>query len=200
MMSPLYALELTLNIPDLFETGGEHLALSYYDKSRHQGYHLGMAGVNVGEGVLALTPLRGFGKVAAGTEAAPLFAARDEAVRVTNKLMSQEFNAGHITEEQLPQRYGIVADAIFKANVRQAIAEGTLPSTFVTSPTVRLNRGFTKAWFQATDVWDTATGRSWDLMVPKTSTFYEHELKYLGKTMPDGTVITEINPIFYSWP
>lgn len=65
MMSPLYALELTLNIPDLFETGGEHLALSFYDKS-HRGYHLGMAAVNVGEGVLALAPLKGLGAKARG--------------------------------------------------------------------------------------------------------------------------------------
>jgi RHS repeat-associated protein len=133
-----------------------------------------------------------------GTEAAALFTARDEAVRVTNMLMSQDLAAGHIALEQIPKRYGTVVDAVFKANVRQAIAEGSLPSTFVTSPTVRLNRGFTKNWFKATDVWDTATGRSWDLMTPNTSYFYKHELQYLGRAMPDGTVITEVNPLFYS--
>ncbi len=132
------------------------------------------------------------------TEASMLFKARDEAVRVTNKLMSQDLAAGHITLENLPKRYGTIVDAIFKANVRQAVAEGSLPSTFVTSPTVRLNRGFPKNWFNATDVWDTATGRSWDSMTPYTAYFYKHELKYLGAVMPDGTIVTEVNPLFYS--
>jgi RHS repeat-associated protein len=57
-VSPLYLLELTLNIPDTFETVGEHLGMLYTDSS-HGGYHLLMGSVNLGAGVLALTPLKG---------------------------------------------------------------------------------------------------------------------------------------------
>ena len=132
------------------------------------------------------------------TEAAALFNARNEAVRVADSLLSQEVAAGQVAPNKIATRYGVVADAVFKANVRQAVAEGTLPSTFVTSPTVRLNSGFPRNWFSTTDVWDTATGRSWDLQTPNTSYFYKHEGKYLGSVTPDGTVITEVNPLFYS--
>jgi RHS repeat-associated protein len=135
---------------------------------------------------------------AAGTDAAPVFEARAEAQRIAAKLVSQELAEGHITPARVATRFGTVLDAIGKAHVRQSIADGRLPSTYVTSPTVGISRGFPRAWYRATDVWDTATGRSWDFMTPREAYFYEHEGKYLGQTMPDGTVITEVNPLFYT--
>jgi hypothetical protein len=134
----------------------------------------------------------------ATTRGAAFIAARDHAVEVTNKLISQELAAGHIAEEQVARRYGTIADAVFKANVRQAVTEGRLSSTTVTSPTVGLNRGFSRSWYKAVDVWDTATGEGFDLMTANSKYFYRHESKYLApRVMPDGTVLHEVHGIFY---
>jgi hypothetical protein len=55
--------------------------------------------------------------------------------------------------------------AELKANIRQAAAAGRLPSTFVTGPTVSLNRGYLRPWIRAPDVWNSATGRAWEFML-----------------------------------
>jgi hypothetical protein len=136
-------------------------------------------------------------EIPATTEGAVLFAARDEAVTLTNKIITQELEQNSITLSRVPTRYGTVVDAITKTNVRQAVAEGQLPSTFRTSPTVGLNRGWERSSYRAPDIWDTATGQSWDVMTPNSNYFYQHESKYLGVTLPDGTLIQEINPLFY---
>jgi len=74
MMATLYPLEMVANTPDLFETSGEHLALSYYDKN-HSGYHLGAAAWSFGEGAANLL-LLGELRLALGiAESAPKVAA-----------------------------------------------------------------------------------------------------------------------------
>ena len=80
------------------------------------------------------------------------------------------------------RRFGTWLDALAKTNVRQAVAEGRLPNTFVTSSTASISRGYLASrtnpalnWIEAPDVWDTATGRAWDFMAAREAAFYEHE-------------------------
>jgi hypothetical protein len=137
------------------------------------------------------------------TEASALFQARDEAVAAARQLVQQEINAGALSPGQVQARFGTWLDALAKANVRQAVANGRLPSTFVTSPTVSLSRGYLGAWIKAPDVWDTATGRAWDFMASNQAAYYAHEASYVGETAlgrgdPAGTTITEIFPLFHA--
>jgi hypothetical protein len=137
-----------------------------------------------------------------GTEASALFQARDQAAETARRVVQQGLNNGWIKPAQQQARFGTWLDALAKTNVRRAVAEGRLPSTFVTSPTVSLSRGYQRAWISAPDVWDTATGRAWDFMSAREASFYAHESRYLGSTAvgsldPGGTAITEINPIFH---
>ncbi|HEY1892392.1 MAG TPA: hypothetical protein VGG63_18495 [Steroidobacteraceae bacterium] len=139
---------------------------------------------------------------ATSTEAAALFQARDEAVGTASKLVQQELAAGSIQPAQAQARFGTWLDALAKTNVRQAVAEGRLPSTFVTSPTVTLSRGYQRGWISAPDVWDTASGRAWDFMPAREPSFYAHESLYLGSDAfgrldPTGTTITEVTPLFH---
>jgi hypothetical protein len=115
---------------------------------------------------------------------------------------------GHL-QNLVQRRFGTWLDAIAKTNVKQAVAEGRLPNTFVTSPTVTISQGYLVSrtnpalnWIEAPDVWDTATGRAWDFMAASESEFYNHEASYLGtdafgRLDPGGTTITEIFPLFH---
>ena len=141
--------------------------------------------------------------VGPSTEAPALFQARDQAAATARQIVQQELNSGWISPGRVQARFGTWLDALAKSNVRQAVAEGQLPSTFVTSPTVSLSRGYLGAWIKAPDVWDTATGRAWDFMASNEAAFYAHEASYVGETAfgpgdPGGTTITEIFPIFHS--
>jgi RHS repeat-associated protein len=134
---------------------------------------------------------------ASRSPSATLFEARDQAVQTTNKLILQVIASGSLPAERVPTEYGKWLDAIGKANVRQAIQEGRLPSAYTTSPTVGLSRGFPRAAYEAPDIWDRATGVSWDFHTPNSGYFYLHETKYLGQTLYEGTTITKVNPLFY---
>jgi hypothetical protein len=76
-----------------------------------------------------------------------------------------------------------------------------LPNTFVTSPTVAINRGISRLAYFAPDVIDTATGVAWDFMTANTKYFYAYEIKYLGQRVltkaGTGITVTEVIPIFY---
>jgi hypothetical protein len=145
---------------------------------------------------------------AAETEASALFQARDEAAETARKIVQQELDEGwRILNPQA--RFGTWLDVLAKTNVRQAVAEGRLPDTFVTSPTVSISRGYLASrtapslnWIRAPDVWDTATGRAWDFMAASEAAFVQHEASYLGTTAfgrldPGGTTIEEIFPLFH---
>jgi hypothetical protein len=152
--------------------------------------------------ITALGPQLQSSLPAASTEAAALFQARDEAAEVARQIVQQELNEGWIAPAQQDARFGTWLDALAKTNVRQAIAEGRLPSTFVTSPTVSLSRGYLRGWISAPDVWDIATGRAWDFMAANQAAFYTHQASYLGTTAfgrldPGGTTITQILPLFH---
>lgn len=139
---------------------------------------------------------------APSTEASALFEARDQAAETARKIVQQELDSGWIQPRQAQARFGTWLDAVAKTNVRQAVAEGRLPNTFVTSPTVSLSRGYLRSWISAPDVWDTATGRAWDFMSAREASFYNHEASYLGTTASGrldtaGTTITEIFPLFH---
>jgi hypothetical protein len=136
------------------------------------------------------------------TEAAALFQARDEAVLVARQIVQQELREGWISPAWQQARFGTWVDALAKSNIRQAVAAGRLPNSFVTSPTVSISRGYLRSWIRAPDVWDTATGRAWDFMAAKESAFYAHEASYLGtqafgRLDLGGTTITEILPLFH---
>ena len=139
------------------------------------------------------------------TQSAVLFKARDEAVPVARKIVEQEIRTGWTQPNKKEARFGTVLDAVAKSNIRQAITDGLLPDTLVTSPTMTINRGYRRSWASAPDVWDTATGRAWDFMATKEAAFYQHEALYLGtkatgRLDQNGTIIREIFPIFHPGP
>jgi len=136
------------------------------------------------------------------TEAAALMKARDDAVATARNIVQQELDEGRTTLSWAAARFGTWLDVLAKNNVRQAVEEGRLPATFVTSPTVAINRGYQRAWIKAPDVWDTATGRAWDFMPASEASFFAHERSYVGQTAsgrldPIGTIINEILPLFH---
>lgn len=137
------------------------------------------------------------------TEASVLFQARDNAIETARLIVQQELDTGRIGSGMAEARFGTWLDALAKNNIRQAVEEGLLPDTFVTSPTVAINRGYLRPWIKAPDVWDTATGRAWDFMAGNEKAFYQHENSYVGATAvgrldPSGTTIIEIFPLFHS--
>ena len=137
------------------------------------------------------------------TEASVLFQARDQAAETARKIVQQQLDNGWKPDAKALQgRFGTLLDALAKTNIRQAVAEGRLPNTFVTSPTVSISRGYIKPWISAPDVWDTATGRAWDFMASNQAAFYRHQADYLwetafGRLDPGGTIINEIFPLFH---
>jgi hypothetical protein len=117
---------------------------------------------------------------------------RDEATELTKKVSTS--SAG---TQFLPTKFGSVNDSVFKALVKKAVAEGRLPPTIQTSPSSMNVPGS-----GGIDVWDTATGRGWDLTTARSEQVVGHDLRYLtgisGVTAPDGTVITDVTPLVYS--
>jgi hypothetical protein len=159
---------------------------------------------------LPMPPIDPPGVPPPSTEASALFQARDEAAQTARKIVEQEMREGRFSgatspadlQSRVQRRFGTWLDALAKSSVRQAVVEGRLPNTFVTSPTVGISRGYLQAWISAPDVWDTATGRAWDFMAASESEFYKHENLYLGTTAfgrldPAGTTITEMLPLFH---
>jgi hypothetical protein len=146
------------------------------------------------------------------TTSAYLFEARDEAVKRALTMLQTEFQAelqaasatnqfSFGLKQKMERRLGSLADQEFKNIVEQGISKGELPSTLKTSPTVGIKGAFgtsgSKANVSQTDVWDTATGEAWDLMTASEKYIYKHDNLYVGKMMPDGTVISKLNPLVY---
>ena len=48
------------------------------------------------------------------------------------------------------------------------------------------------------DAWDTATGAGWDLTTARVEQVVGHDLRYLNRSTPDGTMITDVRPLVYS--
>jgi hypothetical protein len=119
---------------------------------------------------------------------------RDEAVAAAQKLVSQDVQAsGNLS--RVEAKVGTNADAFLKARVKQAVADGTLPSTIRVSPTVTINPG-PAARLPQVDIWDSATGEAWDLTTAREAEILKHQ-RYVGMTMPDGTVITQLHFLVY---
>jgi hypothetical protein len=119
---------------------------------------------------------------------------RDEAVAAAQKLVSQEVRASG-SLSRLEAKVGTAADAFLKARVKQAVADGLLPSTIRVSPTVTINP-VPSARLPQVDIWDSATGKAWDLTTASEAEILKHQ-RYVGMTMPDGTVITELQFLVY---
>ena len=156
-----------------------------------------------GEGIAPGVPSASPPVAVPQTEASVLFQARDNAIETARLIVQQELDTGRISSGMAEARFGTWLDVLAKNNIRQAVEEGLLPDTFVTSPTVAINRGYLRPWIKAPDVWDTATGRAWDFMAGNEKAFYRHENSYLGATAvgrldPSGTTIIEIFPLFHS--
>lgn len=90
-------------------------------------------------------------------------------------------------------KFGSVNDAVFKSLVKQAVQDGRLPPTIRTSPSSMNVPGS-----PGIDVWDTVTGRGWDLMTARSEQVLGHEGRYVGRAAPDGTLINEVIPLVYS--
>ena len=123
------------------------------------------------------------------TLSAVLFELRDEATGLTQRIAAQDAAEGVGTT---PQKFGSINDAVFKALVNQAISDERLPSTFRTAPASMNNPGTF-----GIDVWDRAIGQGWDLTTATSRQVLNHE-RYVGQSMPDGTVILQVNPLVYS--
>jgi hypothetical protein len=48
------------------------------------------------------------------------------------------------------------------------------------------------------DVWDPRTGKSWDLTTARVREVAGHDVRYIGKAMPDGTVIIDLIVLVYT--
>ena len=148
---------------------------------------------------LTLPPLAASPSLAPAQETASaiMFRMRDEAVATAQQMVGQEITQSGNIPRNANARVGTYADAIFKAHVRQAIADGRLPGTLRVSPTVTINPRDPTVRLPQTDVWDTATGEAWDLTTASARGIEAHETLYIGRRMPDGTVITRIHFLVY---
>jgi hypothetical protein len=141
-----------------------------------------------------LPPLANLRASSAGRSAAvrsidqTLLELRDTATTLTRRIAVEEARSGR---NLAPHTFGSVNDAVLKAHVLQAIEEGRLPATIHVSPT------FNQPGRGGIDVWDSATGIGWDLTTATSRQVAGHE-RYLGQTMPDGTVIGHVRPLVYS--
>jgi hypothetical protein len=111
---------------------------------------------------------------------------RNEATTLTQKVSASG-------TQFVPTKFGSVNDAVFKSLVKQAVEDGRLPATIRTSPSSMNVPGS-----PGIDVWDTASGRGWDLMTARSEQVLGHEARYVGRTAPDGTLINEVIPLVYS--
>jgi RHS repeat-associated protein len=134
---------------------------------------------------------------------APILEARDLAAPIAGKIIAQDY--GSIYPGLVQAEYGKWLDAIAKAFVRQAVAEGRLPVSVVTSPTLFIAEGFAPAAYKAPDVWDTATGVAWDFMRAKGPAVLKHEkdyvnkiaAHYIGQEWKSSTIIQILNPVVH---
>jgi hypothetical protein len=110
-----------------------------------------------------------------------LMALRDRSVNLTRKL--------GITR---PQTFGAVADAIFKAEVRAGVAAGDLPAHIRTSPASLNVPGSS-----GVDVWSTRWEVGWDLTTARVKEVAGHDIRYIGRRAPDGTMINDVIPLVY---
>ena len=125
------------------------------------------------------------------TVAAELFRLRDGAVA---DAWTRVMSSPELAERMTPTRFGNLVDEIFKDAVDGAIADSRLPASFRVTPTS--NRG--PAY--GIDVWDSATGQGYDVHPANTRQVIKHMNSYQNATMPDGTVITNVNPLVYESP
>jgi RHS repeat-associated protein len=87
-----------------------------------------------------------------------------------------------------PMAFGNLIDDAFKNLVQQDIAAGILPSTLRITP-----RGT-----YGVDAYDSTTGIGYDLTTSTVRQVAGHDQRYIGKTMPDGTIIKDVIPIVYN--
>ena len=114
---------------------------------------------------------------------------------MAQKLVGQELQTSG-NASNLAARVGTYADAFFKAQVRQAISDGQLPSTIRVSPTLTINTADATTARSQVDMWDSATGEAWDVTTVTDASKLGHE-KYVGMTMPDGTAIRVLHYLVY---
>jgi hypothetical protein len=119
---------------------------------------------------------------------AVLMRARDYATTLTRRIAAMDAQAGWPLS---PHRFGSINDAIFKAEVLQAVQDGRLP------PTIEVAATFNQPGRGGIDVWDKATGTGWDLTTATVRQIRSHQ-RYLNRTMRDGTRINQVRILGYS--
>ena len=114
------------------------------------GSEFGAATQGAAEELQALAPQAAQSLPTVETEASPLLEACDQAAATARRIVEQEMRDGRFSSatspgdlnNQVQRRFGMWLDALAKTNIRQAVAEGRLPNTFVTSPTMGISRGY----------------------------------------------------------
>jgi RHS repeat-associated protein len=113
---------------------------------------------------------------------------RNEAVDITQRLAAEAAQAGRpLTETE----FGNMADAILKANVKQAIDDGVLPQTI--HVTERFKFG--------PDILDTASGTAWDLTTARVREVFNHDVRYINnvvQTARGPVVVQDVLPLVYT--
>jgi RHS repeat-associated protein len=125
------------------------------------------------------------------TVAAELFRLRDQA---WDEAMQRVQSNPQLAETMTPARFGNLVDEIFKNKVMDSISAKRLPDTF------RVTATSNKGVAYGIDVYDTATGEGYDVHPANERQVLKHMDKYEGETMPDGTVINNVNPLVYQSP
>jgi hypothetical protein len=134
----------------------------------------------------------------APSTAQTLMKMRDEAVRITEKLESQDgpFN---------PLVKGDVVGAIAKALARDGIDKGILPATLKIGPPSSSLLGLPVPQSPVLDFWEpdgTGGGVGYDITTATVRQVAGHDLRYIWNTrnplvMPDGTKIRDVFPLVY---
>ena len=119
---------------------------------------------------------------------------RDEAVRISDKLAGQLVKDG--AEAMSPAARGEFVDAVLKGLARDAIDRGVLPPTLRIAPAPSSITGGRPPAVPTVDFW-LPNGDAFDLMTSTVRSVAGHDLRYIGRTMLDGTVIRDVFPLVY---
>jgi RHS repeat-associated protein len=125
------------------------------------------------------------------TVAAEMFRLRDQAVQEAYARVQAD---PQLAKTMTPMKFGNLVDEIFKEKVVESIAQNQLPST------MRVTATSNKGVAYGIDVYDTATGEGYDVHPANSRQVLKHMDTYEGKTMPEGTKITNVNPLVYESP
>jgi len=118
---------------------------------------------------------------------------RDETLRIVERMEVQLARQG---QQFTASARGEFADAVAKTLARDAIGRGVLPNTLRIAPPPSSITGVPIFKQPAIDFW-LPNGKGFDLMTATVRSVAGHDMRYIGRVMPDGTIIREVLPLVY---